>query len=510
MKNQKTFAQRAQEIERKFKDRNDSVSLRTKEALMQQLRDEQEALRQQMEAQNTQGSSLDQMGTEGINQAMFGSLFSNMLGSQRPQVESVVADGFESVGNTPLSTDGPTANLNNNPAGSQMPSGEIAKTAMSLFDSGNKIFGKSGIDTSGASSPDISAIKKNNTKNLVGGVAKTGAAFATGDIVGGITGAVETLGGIFGGNKDKRAAQKAEGNHDQMLANNARPDSYMAALGGYLPKSNKYFWGGPINKETVESEPEVKKEYSNYLRGDMNLDGKINRKDTGEQSNVGKALDWLPKNIGNIAQYAPAIGPLTNKIERGVTERGSRMTGEASLGRRDENRLLNEFRAQSNVSGNAREGSGGSLSAYNTLARSGHMNEILGMSQARQVMEDSNLSQREKEVNINERNKAINMQADDRFLDRKAQDEGAYQSAKQLNRAAIFDNIGSIGREEVDKKIVKEIYDYSWDGEYVRDDKGGVVIDTETNKPMTKEKRQQILDEKKLQGKTLKTKKKKE
>ena len=59
-------------------------------------------------------------------------------------------------------------------------------------------------------------------------------------------------------------------------------------------------------------------------------------------------------------------------------------------------------------------------------------------------MMDSNLNQELRETQMGERRKLANMAADERFLEREAQDEGAYQSAKQKNRAAIFENIGNI------------------------------------------------------------------
>lgn len=501
MKKQKTFAQRAKEIEKKFEGRNDSVSLRTKKALMDQLRQEQEAVKAKMEMQNS-GASLDELMVPDTNQAMFGKLL--------PMAGSFLKENKEQVG----------------------------QLGQSLVGAGMNIFGKSNMDTSGVARPDIEGIKKQNTANAISSGAKTLTSFASGDILGGVTGAVETIGGLIGGGKQKRAAEKAVMNNDLMQSNNARPDTYMAAYGG---KMNSYAEGGtpsfllpgvlsaatagvqsvsvpnfkggsddyhfpetktysgkPFPKEftdykrgdanldgTVNKKDLVP--YTDYIRGDANLDGVVNKKDDPFREKNSKFVDWMGRNAGNILQYAPVIGALTNKMERASTPRGSRLTGEVSLGRRDEERLINDVRSQNNISGASREGSGGSLSAYNTLSRSANMNELMAISKARQAMEDSNLSQEEKEVAMNERNRAINVQLDDKFIDREAQDEGAYQTAKQANRDAIFQSLGNIGREEVNKKIVKEMFDYTYDGQYVKDKKGKIVKHPKTGKPMTKE-----------------------
>jgi hypothetical protein len=71
------------------------------------------------------------------------------------------------------------------------------------------------------------------------------------------------------------------------------------------------------------------------------------------------------------------------------------------------------------------------------------------------------------------------MQADERFLEREEANEGAYQTAKQENRAAIFENIGNIGREETDKKTIKDMYGYKWNGKYWTDPKGKRVSEVE-------------------------------
>ena len=148
--------------------------------------------------------------------------------------------------------------------------------------------------------------------------------------------------------------------------------------------------------------------------------------------------------------------------------------------------MLNRLKGSVNVNEMAREGSGGSLAAYRTGARIGNKQFLEAQSNLAQGAKKVNLDQSNAEKQINLQERMTNMAADERFLDREARDKGALASAKQVNRAAIFDNIGAIGREESNKKLVKEMYGYKWDGTYVRDAKGKIVTDKD-GKPLTNE-----------------------
>ena len=67
---------------------------------------------------------------------------------------------------------------------------------------------------------------------------------------------------------------------------------------------------------------------------------------------------------------------------------------------------------------------------------------------------------------------STNAQLNDRYLERKAQDEGAFTSAKQAQRNALFEDVGKIGKEEVNKKMVQDMFGYKWNGKYYVDKKG--------------------------------------
>ncbi|MGK2864917.1 MAG: hypothetical protein ACSLE0_23495 [Chitinophagaceae bacterium] len=216
----------------------------------------------------------------------------------------------------------------------------------------------------------------------------------------------------------------------------------------------------------------------------------LNSFDPKKMSTAQKAALWAGKNSGNILQYANVLGSLTNKIKRGDTPKGSRLIGKTNLDRIDEQSVANSIKGNVNIAGSARETSGGSLSSYAAGTRLGNKQLLEAISNANINARQINMQQGNTEEQMNLQKNSINMAADERWQERKAQDEGAYQSAKQANRAAIFDNISAIGREETDKKIVKEMYGYKWNGKYWIDPKGKKVSQLEYDNVIKKSNEQ--------------------
>jgi hypothetical protein len=487
MKKQKTFAQRAKDIEKMFKDRFDSVSQRTKNEMMADLRDEQEALKASMEIQQPQ----QPMQGEQPNQAMFGALLgpalgaagaaggagavagatgASALGAAAPNFMGQLnkVDGAGAAFDTAGASNRAAAGLTGDGATSPAPGGG-GSPVRKYLDAGigaiNTITGNPDYDTSGQVRFDEDA-EKDRMKNegITSGVSAV-SKFASGDVLGGALDVAKGLGSIFN-KKGLNKMKAANSNADLKDAAGNRPDSY-----GVTQPTNKSAMGGKVNQ---------------YGLGSW-LFGKSQEGEDGEMgSRAGKGLDWLDKNAGNIAQYATALGPLTQKFEGAETPKGTRLYGKTSLDRLDEQELLNQLKGSVNVNTMAKEGSGGSLSAYNTGARVGNKQLLEAIGKTGAGVRQSNLEQGNREEQINLQERMTNMAADERFLEREAKDKGALSTAKQANRAAIFENIGNIGREEGNKKIVKEMYGYKWDGTYVKDDSGNIVTNDE-GLPMTKE-----------------------
>lgn len=187
-----------------------------------------------------------------------------------------------------------------------------------------------------------------------------------------------------------------------------------------------------------------------------------------------KTGDFLKNNYGNILSYAPLLGNLTNKIEKPVTERGTRLDNTYQPQLFDENRIINQVN-QNNVNKSLQESSGGNMGALrsNLLASNLNKTKALGdaYTQASNVNRDEERFKFQSELQKDQ----FNAQLNESYIDRKARDEGAYNSAKLAQRSAIFEDIGAIGKKDSYEKIVKEMFGYKWNGEYFVDKEGKKV-----------------------------------
>ena len=67
----------------------------------------------------------------------------------------------------------------------------------------------------------------------------------------------------------------------------------------------------------------------------------------------------------------------------------------------------------------------------------------------------------------------INVSLDQNYLERKDRDMGMYETTKSNLRRQLFEDLGDIGREEVNKKLVRDMFGYKWNGKYYVDPKTG-------------------------------------
>jgi hypothetical protein len=473
----KSFAQRALEIEKKFEGRFSPEAKRTKKSLMEDLRAEQERAKALFQNAPTM---------ENQNQAKEGGLFGNVTGDQM--------NGYLGAASTAL-------------------------------DLGQTAFGKPNIDTSG----NTEITERTNVGMGAASGALKGASAGTmimpgiGTAVGAIVGGAA---GFLGGKKAADAEQLAISNTDKRKNVAFSPDTYQAAYGGKLNKydgtgpslmkkdgplwkdldlstslqkfgdANKFSdlkgagagtWGGKQgagfgtyggngNQNLIpDYTPGNAWSKTNPNNGN-NLQDKATYKKPGF---LEKGANWLGKNAGNIAQYAQIAGALTNKINRAPDEISPKLEGTVNLDRIDEKRMRNAIAGGYNVAGAASEGAGGSLSLYNTLAKSKELAKLKAIGGGEATTRQSNLQQGNIEAGMQQRQDMFNAQAGARDNEVKAQNEGAFQTARQNRRQAIFDSAANVGREEVDKNIVKEMYGYKWNGKYWVDPKGKKVSEAE-------------------------------
>jgi len=267
-KQPKTFAERARDIERKFKGRNDNVSKRTKESLYDDLRAEQEAIKAQRGEgepnQHAGGGTLDNgiVAEAGVQSGLDGNArpttvvqpnqnpatiqpltFNNSFAEGgRPPVQGV--NELNTFGVQEISTEGPSTSgiMTKTPeapgggAGGPGAAGYLG-AAEGAMDLGKMAFGDSGIDTTGATAAPEVKVGASAASGAMKG-AKAGMAFGPwGAAIGGVVGGAA---GFFGGKKAQKEAEKAQTNYDFNLNNQYKPNDY--AYGGKMRYAN----GGEI------------------------------------------------------------------------------------------------------------------------------------------------------------------------------------------------------------------------------------------------------------------------
>jgi hypothetical protein len=82
----------------------------------------------------------------------------------------------------------------------------------------------------------------------------------------------------------------------------------------------------------------------------------------------------------------------------------------------------------------------------------------------------------------------VNLQQSNNELDINDRNKGNYDTQKSKLISQLGNDVGNIGKEQVQKKIIAKTLGYKWDGEFVKSPDGNVVTDPDTGKPMTGEK----------------------
>jgi len=190
---------------------------------------------------------------------------------------------------------------------------------------------------------------------------------------------------------------------------------------------------------------------------------------TGKPNNISgkfdkeKAADAIAKGL----RFAPVVSNLMQKsqINPAVTPRGNRSAAQYDENPVDINLLTNRVNSQ-NIAGAIAEGSGGDLGAYRTNLLAGNANKIKGLSDATLQADGINRGDRQFGFSNRLRRDLMNTQLDERYLNRRAQDIGAYNAAQSQFTSASAQDMGAIGKEMLQKELMKRIFGYGWQGDY--------------------------------------------
>ena len=494
-----TPAKEAESIKRKFKDRTDKTSIETMEELLKAVANKQEYLKMQQSLANESLQVPDRMNGEipsGMEQFAKGGFF-NISNSTIGQAFGKDATGEQQMNGIGAGIQG------------------LATAA----DLGNMAFGDTGIDTSGQTS--YRGVKANQGGMALSGALKgASAGMALGPVGAAVGGVLGGVAGLIGGGKKRKELEQA--NVNNAFVNNAQYSKM--AFGGY---TNSYSDGGhasiekdrflkPVN--SLNSYDAIGADGSFLTRQPLDLkpmgaigqDGNEMRQfvqpvntltpnkyqsasfnslpDLATQPinkqrsnlDLSPVTNWLGKNAGNIMQYAPIIGNLTDKVERAKDPRRDRLDKRYRPDIVDEAQLQkiveNEYGNISNALRNTTNGSVGALRS-NLLAASLNKNKALSNAylQADDINRQENRTKQLFDLEVDQ----INLNQSNLDETDKQMNEAAYQTAKSAKRAALFEDLGKIGKEEVDKKLVKEMFGYTWDGRYFRDKKGKIITNSD-------------------------------
>ena len=497
----KSFSEASKLIDKKFKDRKDSISLKTKDALLQRLADMQEHMKMQQKSQQAQQPNMSPEQMQMMQQG------------QQDQTGMQAYGGYSNNQTNDYFLGGDMKGGGNSPG-----AGAYLGAATGAID---MIGGLNGDGMSGDALSDV------------GGTAMKGvsAGMAFGPLGGAIGGVVGGLSGLIG----SRAAKRK-------MLNKQASESHKASLdisneyksGGY---TNDFKWGGPhdpvkgidtsnlmnnnlinpltnnpYNRPLATSidtkglhKPGLTQQDSSKLRlkqssfnteglhreGDIKNVGKLSDKlqsttpkgykisKNGIGEGLSKGVDWMKNNYGSLLRGAPVI---TNALQlanmkKPAHENRQKLDQKYKKQYVDEmqlqNKVQNEYNNTSQALANA---SGGSTGSLRTNLLGAQLNKTKALSDAYMKADNINRAENEKGFRYGLETGKFNISQDNLEKDVNARNLGAYNTEKSKLTSALGENIGAIGKEKVSSKRIGEMLGYDVDGDYLVDKKSGEKI----------------------------------
>ena len=330
----------------------------------------------------------------------------------------------------------------------------VAKTAL---DFGNELFGDTGVDDSGNMQYEkVNEFGSTASGALKGVQAGTAILPGIGTAVGALAGGVS---GLFGAKRKNEDIVEANNNFALSKTANLRSDF---GMGGKM----KYAEGGNLDDLF-----KVKNEAFNNA---VNFEPTMATFNKAEGKGLARGVNWLSENFGNIAQYAPIVNNALElkNLDKPITERGTRMDNMYAKNLFDTNTLVNQVN-QNDVNAALEEASGGDLGALRTNILAGNLNKNKAISEAMMKADQINRDEGRFKFQSDFNKDRINVSLDQNYLERKDRDMGMYETTKSNLRRQLFEDLGDIGREEVNKKLVRDMFGYKWNGKYYVDPKTG-------------------------------------
>ena len=181
-----------------------------------------------------------------------------------------------------------------------------------------------------------------------------------------------------------------------------------------------------------------------------------------------KGFDWK-NSLAQALRYASPVSNIlqSSSLNKPTTPRGSRVEAEFEPKPFDINLLTNQINAAYNPQGAAQETSGGSLSRFSALSQAGNLNKLRALTEGVVQGDQINRTDDRFGFQMGQRKNMMNAQLDERFLERQAQDDAAYQNTKAAFQSQLATDLGSIGKEELQKELMKKMFGYDWRGNFL-------------------------------------------
>ena len=273
---------------------------------------------------------------------------------------------------------------------------------------------------------------------------------------------------------------------------------------GYKINKNAFRQQIPENLNLKLDSPE--EGFKKYTNIENNIEAGKDKK-----SIVGKGLNYVNDNLGNIARYAPIAANALQlaQLKKPQGERLDRLDNRYRPEYVDEAQLQNIANQTMNNSINAVGQSGASQGQLRSSIIGSQLQRTKAISDSYSQAAAQNRSVNDKSQTFNANIDKVNLHQSNTEKDINARDQAAYRNAKREYITGIGEGIGDIGKEQSYKKIIAKTTGYKWDGEYVKSPDGTVVTDPDTGKPMTQDKLKELQstkDKKALGGYLIKNK----
>jgi len=509
-----SFADASKKIDGKFKDRNDLISKRTKEELLNRLSQAQEYVKAQEQPQQEQLNPEQRQFADGVREPL--SVFSSLLKpaemtGQLPTTQLPTAVGTDNtlgMGNSIVAGD--AAGITPNPMG-------ILQGGLAL----NELAKGNGASRSNLGSAASGAMTGAMAGSSLGPI---------GTGVGALVGAGV---GLLGANK-RRDADAEIGSKNAFNANNVFRDKRYAALGGPLGEGtlddntltadlvkqyrNKNMFPKPalindselmqpiydsfgnlttigtldttvltkfpkprlVTNDSESMQPVYDKSGALTTVGTMNASVPETSSKSNLFNNLSKIGNYTKQNMtGESLRYAPVVmnalqlsklkGPEHESLQRLTNTYQPQYMDEASI----QNSINSENRNTINALTNA---SGGSESALRAGILGAGLNATKARSDAYMKMKEynnnQNIAKQQFQLGIDQ----TNLSQSNMENDINARNKGNYETQKSKLLAQIGTDLGGIGKEELFKKYPKMMgLGYDWNGKYFVNTKTGDI-----------------------------------